>query len=232
LALDKGKLVTDAFGSTSIPTNHIVPEGMPGYNPDLTGPNSSGLDGNLQRAQALAQAYADDKCQGNLSNCPPVTVGVLDSVPVVTLATEAQQMWQQAMPHYPITIQKVSDFGTVFSMVSAKQMQVFYNPWFADYPDPSDFLSVWCLPSSDVNVGQVSLPAATSLLQKADGETDQGARISDYQQAEQLLVNTAAMIPLFQDETFYVVRPYVVGLSTTAWLTTSDIWQRVYIARH
>jgi ABC-type transport system substrate-binding protein len=93
LALDKGKLVTDAFGSTSIPTNHIVPEGMPGHNPDLTGPNSSGLDGNLQRAQALAQAYADDKCQGSLSNCPPVTVGVPEFPNAVTLATEAQQMW-------------------------------------------------------------------------------------------------------------------------------------------
>jgi peptide/nickel transport system substrate-binding protein/oligopeptide transport system substrate-binding protein len=233
LALDKAKLVSDAFENVATATNHIVPEGMPGYNSDLTGPSNSGLHGSIQLAQALAQAYANDKCQGSLSNCPPVTLGVPGYPTMVTLATEAQQMWQQALPHYPITIQKVADVLTEVNMVSAKQLQLYFFPWAADYPDPHDFLSVLCLPSSELDFGRVSLPEASSLIQKADGETDQGARISDYQQAEQLLVNTAAIIPLFQYQYYYVVRPFVVGFSMTAYGgTTSDIWQRVYIARH
>ncbi len=234
LALDKNKLVTDFRGDLAIPTNHIVPEGMPGYNPNLTGPKNSGLQGNAQVAQALAQAYANEKCGGSLSACPPVTLGVPAGIPNGdTLATEAQQMWQQALPRYPITVQKVANGSTEFKMVNAKQLQAYFFGWAADYPDPRDFLSLLYMPGSEYNLGQVSQPDATSLMQKADGEADQTARLSDYKQAEQLLVDNAAVIPLFQIKYFYAVRPFVIGFGITAELApSSDIWQRVYIAQH
>ncbi len=234
LALDKGKLVTDSRSDLAIPTNHIVPEGMPGYNPNLSGPKNSGLHGNAQLAQALAQAYANDKCGGSLSACPPVALGVSSVYSsAYSMATESQQMWQQALPHYPITQQKVADSYTMFNMVRGKQLQLYYATWGADYPDPRDFLSVLCLPGSEWNFGQISLQEATSLLQRADGETDPGVRLSDYEQAEQLLVDDAALIPLHQYKNFYVVRPFVIGFSITAELEpSSDTWQRVYIAQH
>jgi oligopeptide transport system substrate-binding protein len=234
LALDRGKLVSDAFGDRFIPSSHLVPEGMPGYNPNLTGPNNSGLRGNVQRAQALAQAYANEKCGGSLSACPPVTLAVADIfLGASDMATETQQMWQQALPRYPISVQKVKQLGAEFELVRAKQAQLWVFPWGADYPDPRDFLSVLFLPGAEVNLGQVALPAATTLMQKADAETDQAARLSEYQQAEQDLVNSVAMIPLLQFKTFYLVRPFVIGYSTTAaGVTTSDTWQRVYIAQH
>src|SRR5262249_36062155 len=159
-----------AYGDRYIPTNHLVPEGMPGYNPNLTGPSNSGLHGNLQRAQALAQAYANEKCGGSLSACPPVTLAVSESYfpGTIDMATEAQLMWQQALPRYPIIVQKVKTPSAQIELVRAKNAQLWVNPWAADYPDPRDFLSVLFLPGADVNYGQVSLPAATSLIQKAD----------------------------------------------------------------
>jgi oligopeptide transport system substrate-binding protein len=234
LALDREKLISDAYGDRFIGTNHLVPEGMPGYNPNLTGPSNSGVRGNPQRAQALAQAYANEKCGGSLSACPPVTLAVSESYwpGTIDMATEAQLMWQQALPRYPVSIQKTPTPGAQYNLVTAKKAQLWVNPWGADYPDPRDFLSVLFLPDANVNLGQVSLPAATSLMQKADAETDQAARLSDYQQAEQDLVNSVAVIPLIQFKSFTLVRPFVIGYRPTAQETTSDTWQRVYIAQH
>ena len=56
-------------------TNHIVPQGMYGYDANLTGPDGTpNLTGNVAKASALMQAYANDKCGGQLSKCPQVTL--------------------------------------------------------------------------------------------------------------------------------------------------------------
>ena len=107
LALDKETLA-DQLGL--MPTNHIVPAGMPGYDPTLLGPDeTTNTTGNVALARQLLQSYADDQCGGRFSGCPPVTM-VYGSGPCfgggdpTFIASEERtvQMWQQAFPGYPI----------------------------------------------------------------------------------------------------------------------------------
>src|SRR5581483_11625514 len=56
LAIDKKSIAQNVWKNTVIPTNHIIPQGMPGYNPNLTGPGgTNALTGNPKEAQALLQ---------------------------------------------------------------------------------------------------------------------------------------------------------------------------------
>src|SRR5205823_10973001 len=61
LAINKTTIANNVWKGTVVPTNHIVPEGMPGYNPDLSGPDgTSSLKGNPSRANTLLQERSEE----------------------------------------------------------------------------------------------------------------------------------------------------------------------------
>jgi peptide/nickel transport system substrate-binding protein/oligopeptide transport system substrate-binding protein len=237
LALNKTQLVRDVFSGTSAPTNHIVPPGMPGFNPGLQGPDSTqSLTGNMAHAQALAQAYASDHCGGSLSRCPRVVFAVYSLTPgqedFALLATEARDMWLQAMPGYPITIKPMT-LSDLYSQAGNGTFQIWTHAWVVGFPDPWGWLSVPFLPGSPFNFGHVNLPDANVLMRAGDVDQNLSRRLSEYQQAEQLLVTDVAWIPCALLKVFYVQRPYVINYHVTAegW-PSSNTWQQVYIAQH
>ena len=66
LALDRDSIANKVLAGIDVPTYHIVPKGMPGYNDSLTGPNgATSLSGDPTQATSLMQAYAKDKCGGH-----------------------------------------------------------------------------------------------------------------------------------------------------------------------
>jgi oligopeptide transport system substrate-binding protein len=234
IALDKQALANQVLHGTVIASNHIVPQGMPGYNPNLNGPDGTqSLTGNPAKATQLEQAYVNEKCGGNAANCPPVTLTITSgSQDIQNEAAAALQMWQKAMPGYPIKI-TTTDFNTLLGQLAARKVQFWAIAWIADYPDPQDWLSLQFLPTAQYNDGNVNVPDANALMTKADAESNQSARMSDYNQAEQLLVTQVAWLPLDQHKFYYELRPYVQGFSVDAQgLTPLDKWQGVYIASH
>ena len=77
LALDRNTLIPEASRPFRQPTIHLVPEGMPGYNPDLTDAagrkGKNALTPDLDTARRLASAYAAEKCGGDYAKCPPAS---------------------------------------------------------------------------------------------------------------------------------------------------------------
>ena len=70
-------------------------------------------------------------------------------------------------------------------------------------------------------------------LEAADVNPDQYARFRAYNQAEQLLVNDVAWLPVNQVTRSQVVKPYVKGLVfNSSGFTPPDDWGAVYIAAH
>ena len=80
LALDRNAIPSKSSRAFRQPTIHLVPGGMPGYNPDLT--DAAGRKGkdaltpDLDTARRLASAYAAEKCGGDYAKCPPVTYSI------------------------------------------------------------------------------------------------------------------------------------------------------------
>ena len=86
---------------------------------------------------------------------------------------------------------------------------LFNYGWVADYPDPENFLDV-LLHSSRDDARYVN-EEFDSLVEQARTERDWDVRLGLYQQAEQLLMDDAGIIPLYHTQDFVVVRPHVEG---------------------
>jgi len=233
LALNKTVLADQVNQGTVIATNHIVPQGEPGYDANLTGPDGTqGLTGDVAKATALMQTYAAAHCGGQLSKCTPVTLFDSNDPSIVTADQAAVQMWQQAFPGYPIKTSFV-DFNTLLSQIySPNAPQIFGIGWVGDYPDPQDWLSLQFGNGAINNTGSVSVPAANTLMAQAD--TDLGSdRMSLYNQAEQLLVTNVAWIPLSQGKSFYNVQPYVKNFQfNSLGVITLGTWQKIFLTSH
>jgi oligopeptide transport system substrate-binding protein len=221
LALDKDALARQLG---LVPTNHIVPAGMPGYDPSLLGPDeTTKTTGNVALARGLLQLYADDRCGGRLSRCPPVQLPsgsgpCFAGADPMTLSyeQEAVKMWQQAFPGYPVSFVDTSGGPCILSVVYSPNLpQVFTASWAADYPDPQDWLSLQFGPGAINNLGSVDVATANTLMSQADQELDAHQRTSLYNQAEQLLVMNIAWIPVGQGQAYYDLRSSVTGFALT-----------------
>jgi oligopeptide transport system substrate-binding protein len=98
--------------------------------------------------------------------------------------------------------------------------------WGADYPDPeSMLLSLFGSGRPDNYIGYEN-PLFDTLLTEAAAEQDVDARANLYAQAQQLLIDDAAVIPLYYDVAFTLQKPYVKGLEITALgiLRLESVW--------
>ncbi|MFN8499103.1 MAG: peptide ABC transporter substrate-binding protein [Anaerolineae bacterium] len=94
---------------------------------------------------------------------------------------------------------------------------IFVLGWCFDYPDPQNWLSV--VFRSDTGFAKRvgwNNPEFDKLVDQADAEKDPTKRLQEYNQAENLLLNQAAIAPLWGNVNSYLVRPYVqVGKKTS-----------------
>ncbi len=72
LAINKDLIVQTVWKNALIPTNHIVPKGMPGYTPNLTGPDGvASTAGDPTKAKALFTAGLQEEGM-TLATLPPI----------------------------------------------------------------------------------------------------------------------------------------------------------------
>jgi oligopeptide transport system substrate-binding protein len=133
---------------------------------------------------------------------------------------------------------EVIDSKTVTSRIRKGDFDI-YGPdgWGADYPDQQDWFDIFFKASChSLNWGCVDLPGYDDLVKKADGELDQGQRNKDYKQAQDQLINSAAVAFIFQDYEYNLIKPYVGGLTITAGddqsLPGNFFWHDAYITQH
>jgi oligopeptide transport system substrate-binding protein len=247
LAIDKDLIVHNVLKDSVIPTNHIVPQGMPGYNPNLTGPDGmASTRGDPVKARALFQQGLQEEGWTSVSQVPSLTFtyGVqghdMDNEVAAVI-----QMWQTTLG---VSVRaKSEDFLKLLQDVGAAQnnpngLQFWGLAWIADYPDPQDWTTLQFDKGSQFNqfnYGQnhtsdsAQQQQVQQELEAADVNPDQHARLQTYMQAEQQLINDVAWLPMEQVETNLVLKPYVKGLDFNALgLLPPDDWGAVYIAAH
>jgi oligopeptide transport system substrate-binding protein len=83
--------------------------------------------------------------------------------------------------------------------------------WNADYAHPQNFLEVLFGAEAEYNVGGYTNDVFNSLLEQAGVEQDIERSMALYQQAEQVLINDAPCIPLWFEENYTLVQPFVRG---------------------
>jgi peptide/nickel transport system substrate-binding protein/oligopeptide transport system substrate-binding protein len=233
LALNRDQLNQSISKGTVTPSWHIVPKGMPGYNPSLLGIDGAGTTGDLAKAQQHWNAY---KATLNGAPVPPIKLSFNLSFASQKAAAEAYQAtWNQAFGAN-IQIDQTA-WATILAEEHQKKVQLYRFGWGADYPDPQDFLTLLFSTNSVINDSNASLPAADQLMTQADQISDpakQAERLKLYNQAEQMLIDQVAYCPLSQAKNQYRQRTWVKGdfIWDAQGTWPNDAFTTGYIANH
>ncbi len=246
LAIDKTTIVNDVWKGTVLATNHIVPQGMPGYNPNLSGPDGTqSLKGNAEQARALLQMGMKEE---NITVLPPVKLTYATSTTFAYFDQEVTamiKMWNGVLG-VTVTPDPI-DYNALLTQVTlatgnAAGLQFWGLTWVAEYPDPQDWLTRQFdsgVPNNNMNYGQntSSNVSKQQLLQKqmenADSNSQQGARMKTYQQAEQQLVDDVAWMPMEQVTAIFLRKTTVIGIVDNAQaMIPPDDWANIYIGQY
>ncbi len=198
-AIDKDKLVSLVFRNTVQRADGILPPGMPGFNADL-----AGLDYDVSAAREL---IAGSK-YGGVSGLPPLTVTTAGWGGMISQELEAViQEWRNNLG-VEVTVRQLEPERFLYYLKEEKD-EMFYMGWVADYPHPQDFLDILFHTGTENNFSEYSNPEIDALLERAGVETDYEQSLALYQQAEQMLVDDAACLPLWFGQNYILVKPYV-----------------------
>jgi len=246
LAIDKAAIATDVWKGTVLPTNHIVPQGMPGFNPNLTSPDGTqSLKGNPAQARALLQMGLKEE---NLAALPPIKLTYAMSANVAYFDQEVTAMIKMWHDVLGVTVTPIAiDYNSLLTQVTlatgnAAGLQFWGLTWVAEYPDPQDWLTRQFdsgVPNNNMNYGQntssnvAKQQMQQQQLEKADSNSSEDVRIQTYQQAEQQLVNDVAWMPMEQVTSNFLRKTTVIGIVDNAQgIIPPNDWANVYIGQY
>lgn len=218
-AVDKDKLVSLVFHGTVQRAEGILPPGMPGFNAKL-----SGLKYDVTEARRLLAASK----YGDASRLPPITLTTSGWGGAISQEVEALvYQWRQNLG-VEIKVRQIEPERFLYHLKQEKD-GIFAMGWVADYPHPQNFLEVLFRTGTDQNYGEYSNPEVDTLLDRANAEARSDLSLKLYQQAEQILVDDAAGLPLWFGRNHVLVKPYVKGynLSPLGFV----MWNKVSVER-
>lgn len=205
-AINKERIIKITLKGTATKAHGILPPNMPGYNKNL-----QGLTYDVDKARSLIAASK----YGSVANLPPITLttsGWGGNIPEYLGAIILD--WRQNLG-VEVSVRQLEP--EVFSYHLKQEVdEMFITGWIADYPDPQNFLDVLFHTDTEYNAGGYSNPDVDALLDQAAVEPDETTRLNLYQQAEQILVNDAACLPLWFGKTYLLIKPYVKNYNLDA----------------
>jgi peptide/nickel transport system substrate-binding protein/oligopeptide transport system substrate-binding protein len=243
LAIDKTALVQDVWKGTLLPTNHIVPMGMQGYNPKLTGPDGTqSLSGDPKQAQQLLQQGLLEEKWKDVTDMPAIHLTYASGVAYFEQEVEELiAMWQKVL-HVQVIASSV-DYNTLLDKATAatknpQGIQFWGLSWVAEYPDAQNWLTLQFGNNkvyNTMNYGEntssmaVQQQSIQQQLEHADANENGNDRIQSYQQAEQQIVEQVAWVPIEQVTNTFVRTPTIVNIKDNALGSTPpDDWATIY----
>ena len=206
-AVDKHLISNEVLSGLVEPAYGILPPGFPGFNPDLTGLE---YDPDVARQLLEESEYADPETRPRIVVTVPGTGGTIGLDLEVVI-----EMWKQELG-VEVEIQQV-EWATYLQDLNQHKFQAYAGlGWEADYPDPQDFLDILFHTESSLNHGMYSNLEADAILEEARTETDVERRVELYQQAEELIVQDGAWLPLwYSGERYVLIKDYVKDYRVT-----------------
>jgi oligopeptide transport system substrate-binding protein len=225
-ATNRDGIANETLQGTVLPSDHIVPEGNPGYFAGL-----QGLKFNPNDAKAKLQSVYPD-----VTKMPAVTLEYPKGGDNDKIATRLQQDYQTFLGVH-INLNPV-DFGQLLNDTTSKNaqgifpVQFYMLGWIADYPDAQDWMDlVTCNnPNNTMNFCNQDVD---SKVAQADASLDNNQRDTLYNQAEEIAIDNVAWIPFEQGKNIFTHQKWVSGFTIDAQGLTPDIaWSDVKILQH
>ncbi len=149
------------------------------------------------------------------------------------IAETVQKMLKENL-NIEVSINVIPLAESIDAMYSGK-LEFFRTTWIADYPDPETFLTLFYskhIPAnpaekSFINFERYKNPLFDSLFMAALKEPDTKRRMEIYMQADQLLIDDGAIMPIFYDENDRLIQKNIRNFPANA-MEFRDL-ERVYI---
>jgi oligopeptide transport system substrate-binding protein len=114
------------------------------------------------------------------------------------------------------------------SMLRSDKASVFIYAWYADFPDPDNFLGILFHSKSKNNYTAYHNPEVDRLLDQARVERDYLKRMAMYRKIEEMILEDAPIVPMINHLFQMVYQPYVRGIEVNAlggpYIPMKKIW--------
>ena len=198
LAIDKRSIVDNVVKGGQSPASSFVPPGMNGYE----GYQGSGHDVKLAR-QLLAEAgYPHGK------GLPQIEILYNTADSHRDIAEVIQQDWKKNLG-INVVLRNL-EWGSFLDSLRTGDYMVARSGWIGDYPDPNTFLDMFVTggPNNQTNWGNVKYDNNIKL---AKSEADPVARMKLFVEAETILMEEQAILPIYFYVSKNMVRPRIQG---------------------
>jgi peptide/nickel transport system substrate-binding protein/oligopeptide transport system substrate-binding protein len=204
-AVNAEAIVGEAFHSRYVTARGILPPGTLGFNPALRGHAYDPARARALLAEAgfpAGRGLAPIPIWSSVKNPGILKEHDMIRTSLAEVGVKAEFQYQTDWPAY-------------FKTVGEGKLPAFLWAWFADAPDPDNFLFLLFHSKSPRNVTGYASPVVDRLVAQARRETDPGRRAGLYRQAEQLVVDDAVVIPIWHYTYERLFQPYVKGIEVS-----------------
>ena len=125
----------------------------------------------------------------------------------------AKQLGESGIPVQVDVVQK----SLLLTMTSSSTAAFFRGSWIADYPDAENYLSVFYSKNpAPPNYTRYNSAAFDAAFEKAITEDNDSIRYKLYQQADQIMMNDAPVVPLWYDKVVRLAQTNIIGFKPNA----------------
>lgn len=222
-AIDRNAYTNGVLAGGGVPTTSWVPPGQPGYNADLGSQYAFDV---TKAKQLLADAgYADGE------GLPEVKFTMVNSDTNRIVGQFVQDQLKQNLG-VDVSFEYV-ELKEYFRIFATGQHQIVIQRWSSDWPYPDNWLPDLFTSGVPNNFNGYSNSSFDALMLQAAAETNDATRLDLYDQAHKLILDDAAIVPLYNPVTYVLVKPDVMDYVITGvdGFVQGDLnFHQVYIA--
>ena len=216
--INKSQILREVYKDRFVEAKRILPPGMLAY---LPAEASSDYDPERARALLSQAGY------GNQKRLPPL---IMLSASRSPSAQKEFRFLSEDMAAVGISLQikYETDWPKFEALLRRGEFTIYRYAWFADIPDPDNFLGVLCGSDSPYNFMRYKNQRVDALLSEALTQLDPLKRTALYRAAEDLIDKDVPMVPMLYLTFESAFQPYVKGLQISAlgapYIPLKKIW--------
>ncbi|NBB55797.1 oligopeptide ABC transporter substrate-binding protein OppA [Pantoea vagans] len=206
-SIDRKVMAEKVLGTGEKPAWHFTPDVTAGFKPLPTFMQQH--DQNTLNAQAKALLAA-----AGYGPAKPLKLKLLynTSESHQKIAIAVASMWKKNLG-VDVTLEN-QEWKTYIDSRNSGNFDVIRASWVGDYNEPSTFLNLLTSGNSS-NISRFSNADYDAAIAKASKETNDQARNSDYNRAEQILAEQTPIAPIYQYTNGRLIKPWVKGYPIT-----------------
>jgi peptide/nickel transport system substrate-binding protein/oligopeptide transport system substrate-binding protein len=198
-AVDREQIIEEIHLGKHTAARGVVPPGTLGFNPALAVP---GYDPRRARALLTEAGYPGGRGLPKIEIWSSVTNDAIQ---------REHDLLRRSLGAVGIhaEFKYLTDWPAFSKALTEGRLPVFLYAWFADVPDPDNFLTKLFFSRSPRNYTRYQNPVVDELLTAARTTADPQRRVELYRRAEQVVMDDAAIVPIWHYNYERLFQPWV-----------------------